>query len=496
MKTPRSRRLFAGAAFSLAGALTLGACGSSAGSSGEAADSISVGSIVSTNAINPLMSYYGTWLLAAYEPLVTVDPSTGEGKALLAESWELAEDELTWTFTLREDVTFHDGSAFTAEDVVFSLETIKEKGYQPATYLSQVASVTALGDYEVQIVTTEPTPLLLSQLSLAYIAPSDAWTEEGFNTSGAGTGPYEITAFDAGQSVTLTANEDYWGQAPATPNLTLRTFSDQTSLQSAFEAGEVDIAHQLGPNSIQVLGGNYDVSTEWGGSLNFFQFNADKGAFANPELRRAANLAIDAEALTASMTAGAGEIEDGQLALEGVTGYSPDLKRPAFNLEEAKKIVEAEGAVGTEITITGQSSQNKNLYEAMGQMLEAAGFKVHLNLVEIAEWVVQARGTTDADILYRGLSFNGIYDIDRGFTTISRMNSSEEWKALYDPTRTEMDKQVREELLIEASEYVNEQNLALWTFAAPAVGAVQEGVEGVDFSTGLSLHLADVTKTN
>ncbi|MER2137654.1 MAG: hypothetical protein ABS909_07320 [Arthrobacter sp.] len=59
-----------------------------------------------------------------------------------------------------------------------------------------------------------------------------------------------------------------------------------------------------------------------------------------------------------------------------------------------------------------------------------------------------------------------------------------------------MDSQKREELLIEASEYVNEQNLALWTFAAPAVGAVQDGVEGVDFSTGLSLYLTDVTKTS
>ncbi|MEB7447676.1 ABC transporter substrate-binding protein [Arthrobacter koreensis] len=496
MNTPRSRRLFAGAALSLAGVLAVSACGNSAGSDKAAADSVSVGSIVSTSAINPLMSYYGTWLLAAYEPLVTVDRATGEGQPSLAESWEIAEDNLTWSFKLREGVTFHDGSEFTAEDVVFSLTTIKEKGYQPATYLTQVESVTALGDYEVQIVTSEPTPLLLSQLSLAYIAPSDAWTEEGFNSAGAGTGPYEISGFDAGQSITLTANEDYWGEAPATPNVTLRTFSDQTSLQSAFEAGEVDIAHQLGPNAIQVLGGNYDVSTEWGGSLNFFQFNADKGAFANPELRRAANLAIDAEALTASMTAGAGEPEDGQLALEGVTGYSPDITRPEFDPEEAKKIVEAEGATGTEITITGQSSQNKNLYEAMGQMLEAAGFKVNLNLVEIADWVVQARGTTDADILYRGLSFNGIYDIDRGFTTISRMNSSEEWAALYGATRNEMDSQKREELLIKASEYVNEQNLALWTFAAPAVGAVQDGVEGVDFSTGLSLYLTDITKTS
>lgn len=496
MKTSRSPRLLAGLSLGLAGVLAVSACGGSPAATGVTADSLSVGSIVSTNAINPLMSYYGTWLLAAYEPLVTVDPATGEGEPKLATSWELAEDQMTWTFTLREGVTFHDGSDFTAEDVVFSLSTIKDKGYQPATYLTQVASVTAVGDHQVEIVTSEPSPLLLSQLSLAYIAPSDAWTEAGFNNAGSGTGPYKISAFNAGQSVTLEANEQYWGEKPATPNVTLRTFSDQTSLQSAFEAGEVDVAHQLGPNSIQVLGDNYDVSTEWGGSLNFFQFNADKGAFANPELRRAANLAIDPEALVASMTAGAGEIEDGQLALEGVTGYSAEIERPAFDLEEAKAIVQAEGATGTEITITGQSSQSKNLYEAMAQMLEAAGFKVKLNLVEIAEWVVQARGTTDADILYRGLSFNGIYDIDRGFTTISRMNSSEEWAEVYNATRTEMDKDAREELLVKASEYANDEDLALWTFAAPAVGAVQKGVDGADFSTGLSLYLDDITKTN
>lgn len=487
----------------LTSALALSACASAAPVAEDAAiaDTIAVGSSLSLANLNPFDSQYSTVQFAAYDALVRLVDGSPEPDARLATSWENT-DELTWVFQLREGVTFHDGSEFTAEDVVFTLSEIVAQKFSAEALLSNFASYTATGDHELTIVTKTPDPLVLTKMSQIYIVPSDAWVAEGadaFASTAIGTGPYTVTDFVPDSGLTFQAFEEFWGDAPATPTVQYRTFADQTSLSSALEAGEIDVAHQLATSAIDTLGSNPDLELfgEFSGNQNYFQINTTKAPFDNVEVREAANLAIDADALIEALTSGAGLKEDGQLPMDGIFGHTDDISRPDFDLSEAKQLLEDNDAVGAEITITGLAAY-KTLYEAIGAQLEEAGFVVTVEPVEIAVWLQQFKNGTDADIFYRGMSYVGTKDADRPFsfvsTTARPMVVDPEWDALYAATKTELDTEKREAMLVEASQYLADQSYILWTYGAPSVGATSTAVDGADFSTGIVLIMDKLTK--
>jgi peptide/nickel transport system substrate-binding protein len=490
----------------LTSTLLLSACASGApaseGADATFADSITVGSSLSLPSLNPFESQYSTQQFASYDALVRLTDGSAEPEARLATSWENTDD-LTWVFTLREGVTFHDGSAFTAEDVVFTLnETLAQK-YIGSSLLTNFESFTATDDYTFTLVTKTPDPLVLTKLSQVYVVPSDAWVALGadaFAGASIGTGPYEVTDFVADSGMTLEAYDGFWGDAPATPTVNYRTFADQTALASALEAGEIDVAHQLANSAIDTLASNTDLELfgEFSGNQNYFQINTTQAPFDNVEVREAANLAIDADALVAALTAGAGEIEDGQLPMSGIFGHSDEITRPDFDLEEAKQLLEDNDAVGAEITINGLAAY-KTLYEAIGAQLEEAGFVVTIEPVDISVWLQEFKNGTDADIFYRGMSYVGTKDADRPFSFVSAtaqpMVVDPEWDALYAATKTELDPATREELIVEASQYLNDQSYILWTYGSPSVGATTTAVDGADFSTGLALILDTITKS-
>ncbi|WP_285731908.1 ABC transporter substrate-binding protein [Nocardiopsis sp. ATB16-24] len=488
-----------------AAALTLTACGAPGSSGGqEASTTITVGTTVTEDAINPLNKQYATFQFNAFDALVRQMRGDEEPQPRLATDWEQVDDTL-WRFTLREDATFHNGAPVTAEDVVFSFNEILDQQFANASYISTVSEVREGENGTVEIETSEPDPLLLSHIGQIFIVPKAHWEEvggaEGFSADPVGSGPYEITSFDPSTGVEYQAYEDFWGQAPATENVHVRYITDTGALSSALESGEIDIAHELAPDAIEVLGGRDDivVHNEFSGLQNMFQLNAVQEPFDDIRVRRAAVAAIDAPAMIDALSYGAGTIEDGQVAAEGVFGYSPDIERPPFDPDLARELLEEADAVGVEITLSGQA-RDTSLLESLGNQLDEVGFKTTIEANEIGVWVEQFRNGTDADIFYRGSSYSGVFDAGRPYSFISSGErpfvEDEEWSALYEAQRNEMDPEVREELLIEASEYVREQAYVLYTYGRPSVSASHADVTGVDYGDGLVLLLDEAVKSN
>jgi peptide/nickel transport system substrate-binding protein len=500
----RAARPTALVAVVVASALALSACASGAApaESEAKADSITVGSSISLDSLNPFETQYSTLQFASYDSLVRLADGASEPEARLATKWENT-DPLTWVFTLRDGVTFHDGSEFTAEDVIFTLDETLAQKYIGQSLLTNFESYTATDDHTITITTKTPDPLVLTKMSQIYIVPSDAWVALGadaFASNAIGTGPYTTEDFVPGSGVTFSAYDDFWGDAPATPTVEYRTFADQASLASALEAGEVDVAHQLANSAIDTLASNPDLELfgEFSGNQNFFQLNTTQAPFDNVEVREAANLAIDADALITALTSGVGVKEDGQLPMPGILGYTEDISRPDFDLKKAKELLEKNDAVGAEITINGLAAY-KSLYEAIGAQLEEAGFVVTIEPVDVSVWLQAFKNGTDADIFYRGMSYVGTTDADRPFSFVSTsaqpMVVDPKWDELYAATKTELDPAVREGLLIEASEYLADQSYILWTYGPPSVGATSSTVEGADFSKGIALILDTISKT-
>ncbi|MFV2198565.1 ABC transporter substrate-binding protein [Nocardiopsis sp. LOL_012] len=481
-------------------ALLLTACGAPGSSSGggeEGASPITMGTTVSEDAINPLNKQYATFQFNAFDALVRQMRGDEEPQPRLATEWEQASDTL-WRFTLREDATFHDGTPVTAEDVVFSFNTIIEEQFANASYLTTVTEVREGEDGTVEIETAEPDPLLLSHVGQIFIVPKAHWEEvggaEGFSADPVGSGPYEITSFDPSTGVEYRAYDGFWGEAPATENVHVRYITDTGALSSALESGEIDIAHELAPDALEILDGRDDITVhnEFSGLQNMFQINAAQEPFDDLRIRQAAVAAIDAPAMIDALSYGAGILEDGQVAAEGVFGYSPDIERPPFDPDRARELLEEADAVGTPITVSGQA-RDTSVLESLGSQLDAVGFETTIEANEIGVWVEQFRNGTDADIFYRGSSYSGIFDAGRPYSFISSGErpfvEDEEWDALYEAQRSEMDRDQREQYLVEASQYVLDQAYVLYTYGRPSVSASASDISGVEFDDGLVVLL-------
>ena len=184
--------------------------------------------------------------LNMFEQLVANSP-TEEIIPALATEWQPIDDD-TWEFKLREGVLFHDGSEFTAEDVAFSVERVRE-GSGPITFsgfVEYVDSVEIVDDHTIHIHTSDPTPTLLNDLTSVLIVSKDAAegaTVEDFDSGEAtiGTGPYQFVSYTPGEVVELEAFSDYWGGTPAWDNVTIRTIPDDAAREVALLAGDVDV---------------------------------------------------------------------------------------------------------------------------------------------------------------------------------------------------------------------------------------------------------------
>lgn len=157
----------------------------------------------------------------------------------LATHYELSDDGLTWTFTIRDDATFTDGTKVTAEDVAFTLETAKSsQGSVDLTYMDRAV---ALDAHTVVITLSKPTSIFLNTLASVGIVPKHAYNQD-YGRHPIGSGPYKLVEWKPQEQIVLAANEDYYGQVPAIKNVTIVFMSEDAAL-AAVQAGKVDVAY-------------------------------------------------------------------------------------------------------------------------------------------------------------------------------------------------------------------------------------------------------------
>nr|WP_321443039.1 ABC transporter substrate-binding protein [uncultured Cohaesibacter sp.] len=176
-----------------------------------------------------------------FEGLTRIDEN-GAVKPALAESWTISEDGKTYTFKLHEGVKFHDGTDFNADDVVFTLDRARgEKSVNAQKALFEpIESVTAIDPLTVEVKLKRPTGSLLFNLGWGdaiMVAPESAETNK---TNPVGTGPFKLSKWVKGDSISLTKNADYWGEAAKLDKATFKIIADSAAALSALMAGDVD----------------------------------------------------------------------------------------------------------------------------------------------------------------------------------------------------------------------------------------------------------------
>ncbi len=322
----------------------------------------------------------------------------------LAVSWKPLDDT-TWEIKLREGVKFHDGSAFTAEDVVFTIERAPSVPNSPASFAGYIKGKTfsIIDDHTLQIKTERPYPLMPNDLSTFSIISSENGTDattEDYNSGKAtiGTGPYKFSEYVPGDRIVVIKNDAHWGGQPKWDKITFKPIKSGPSRVAAVLAGDVDIIEGVPTADIETLKGNDKIQLSQGVSnrviyLHIDQFRDDspfvsakdgskiKNPLKDPRVRMAISKAINREAIVERVMEGVA-IAAGQLLPEGFFGISSQLKPVAYDPEGAKKLLaEAGVADGFKLTIHGPNDRYINdakIAEAIAQFLTRVGIETEV----------------------------------------------------------------------------------------------------------------------
>jgi peptide/nickel transport system substrate-binding protein len=327
------------------------------------------------------------------ETLVTLD-ANGDPRPALAEKWERSGDR-SWTFTVRDGVTFHDGTELTAADVVRSLTEATRAAPRPRILDGVELTVTADGD-TVTVTTATEDPLLPQRLSSPQLAvlAAKAYRGRTVNPIGAGTGAFVLKKVNGTSAATLDRNEHYWGGTAKAAGIDVRFVPDGTARAAALRSGEADIVESVPVSQASLL--DEDQITEVPmPRTNTLYLNTARGTFKDPSLRAAARAAIDAGPLVEGVYEGRADVAEGLLG-----PALPWAKERAGRTRDVK----AGNPRGKTVTI-GTFTDRAELPEvaaALQQQLRKAGFTVKLEIREYANIESDAlAGKFDAFILSR-----------------------------------------------------------------------------------------------
>ncbi|MDX3526418.1 ABC transporter substrate-binding protein [Streptomyces sp. ID05-39B] len=327
------------------------------------------------------------------ETLVKLD-AAGDAQPALATSWR--RDGRTWSFEIRDGVTFHDGTKLDADAVVRSLT--RAAGASPKPRILDGVELTAkAADADTVTVTTaaeDPlVPQRLSSPQLAVLA-AKAYTGKTVNPVGAGTGPFELTEVNGTSTATLDRYDAYWGGRAKAPGIDVRFVPDGTARAAALRSGEADIVESVPVSQAALL--DEDLVTEVPmPRTNTLYLNTGKGVFKDASLRAAAREAIDAESIVKGVYEGRADVAEGLLgpALPWAAGLRTPVTR-----------TQAGDPAGRTVTI-GTFTDRAELPEvaaALQQQLQKAGFRVKLDVREYANIESDAlAGEFDAFVLSR-----------------------------------------------------------------------------------------------
>ena len=315
---------------------------------------------------------------------------------MLATGWE-ALDDTTWEVTLREGITFHNGEAFNAEDVKFTLERPLDPdlGSPLGSRFSVIAGVDIIDDFTVQIRTNDPFPLLPARLSEWYIIPNEYFTDndlEVVSVNPVGTGAYTFVEWVKDDHLTLEANADYWRGTPSIQTVTFRPIPENSTRVAALQAGDADLITEV-PAFRQSEVESDDALDVRPVRSTFFQYVALDGTknevLADVRVRQAIQYATNVPEIIEVLFEGSAEQVAIPLA-HGVFGNDGTLEPYPYDPDRALELL-AEAGYPDGITFAldapvGRYAQDREVAEALVGQWAQVGINVELN---INEWSVQ-----------------------------------------------------------------------------------------------------------
>jgi len=326
-----------------------------------------------------------------FDTLVEPDANL-EMRPALAESWEVSPDQLTWTFHLRKGVKWHDGTSFTADDVVYSYRRIIDEKLANAYRFATVTGIRAPDPSTVVLTVQQPTPNLLTNIGgfkgMAIVQRKNVESGQ-IATHPIGTGPFAFVSQRSGDSIVLRANPDYWGGAPRLSGVTFRFISEPSTALSALQAGEIDWTDSIPPQRVAQLRDDDSITLAVTPSNDYWYMalNEAREPWNDVRARQAIAYGIDRAAILAATSYGTATAN--QLAIpKGSFWYTP-YDKYSHDIDKAKRLLD-EAGVGKQsldMLATGDYPETVTAAQIVADNLAPLGITVNIHTVDFATWL-------------------------------------------------------------------------------------------------------------
>jgi peptide/nickel transport system substrate-binding protein len=387
-------------------------------------------SSVSLSSLDPYGSSsspeYGIWNHMA-ESLAEVDYTKMDYVGVLAESWEFQGKN--WIFHLRKGVRFHDGSPFTAKDVIHSYQTILNHKKSPQRYaLTDITEMKAADDHTLVLTTKDPTAVMIDRLTNRNIFSKAAADKYGSDVQQhpTGTGPYKFVSWQRDGQLVLTRNDDYWGPKAAIKEVITKKVAEDAARVSGLLAGQGDVINNVPVEEVARIEGNPRTRIEraQGQRMYFLALNPVFKPFDNKLVRQAFNYAIDPSVIIKHIYEGNGYVMNGPVA-SNVIGADPNVKRYPLDVTKAKELLAKAGyPSGVDVKLylaPDRYPKAREVCQVIADQLQKAGIRTELVVQEFPIWWGQegvnggklpfyyvGRPAVDADTVYEQYFRSGV----------------------------------------------------------------------------------------
>ncbi len=468
-----SRRRFLGQAGAAAGALALTGsvfAGRPQATAAAAQDAPVMGGSVSMSladddvaSFDPIVPFdnMSIWtMLLIYDQLIRVGPDGLSLEGGAAESWDVSDDNLTYTFHLRE-TNFHDGTPFTSADAEFCINRVIQPGDSGWAFLfSAVDTVEATDERTLVITLKQPWAPFEADLALygASIFPKAAFEAQGEDLwqHPIGTGPFMFDSWDKGSQMVLKKNPTYWDEGkPYLDEVVFKVLTDSNARLLQLQGGELDIATDVPFNQIEPLSANPDFNLvpDAVAKIVYMGFNLKREFAQDKNLRQACNYAVDKDLIVTNVLFGAGAPATTYLPL--MLGHDDEAVGYPFDLEKAKTLIaDSAGKDGFEFSIltTVGDAVGSQVAQLVAASLQQIGGKITIEQVEPGISTERVTKTQDFDVTLAYYTTD-IIDPDEltAFAVYSKGGSDAVWTgyqndeadALIEAAQTEMDVEKR-----------------------------------------------------
>lgn len=448
--------------------------------------------------------------------MVVGQKADGSVEPMVASAWTLVNDT-QWEFTIRPDLTFHDGSKLTAEDVKFSIDIAKDPDRKYAI-LSRLTTLdsTAIksGAPNVVVVTTKvPDPILLKRLAMVSVVPKavvERMGDDQFGQKPIGSGPYKVVSFKPEDTLELTANNEHPFRKPTIQQVTVRNIREASAREAGLRTGEVDFVDYLGTDQAEKL-------RTAGFALNIITSGQSQGYWmdtvvgdrpttqptADKRVRQAINYAIDKEAINRSIFKGFSSVEQGQPIQPQTFGFNRNLKPYPYDPAKAKQLLaEAgypNGGIKIKLEFFKSTPEQEQVALFVQQQLRDVGIELEVNpLADYATFRDKFYGVQERPALFLpGLLNSPAMDADFALVWFSgtqpggtRHFNNPDFDRYYLASTTEMNEQKRLELLNKALEVLHEEAPYVFLVTSVRIQGYKKNLQGIEPRTDYEPALA------